>query len=70
MRLVPCSLDTRIIALYMHGAAGQANGAWEEENPFWFRDCGFLSNPSCAAWYKSIMASFGQSRAGFAVPLS
>jgi hypothetical protein len=61
----PAPLPPEIVALYAW-RNGQAKGAWEEENPFWFRDCGFLNIHLAQLEYKSMMASYGKPE--FAVP--
>lgn len=54
----PASLPEPILELY-EWANGQANDAWNEPNPFWFRDMGFLSLEGAAAEYKSMMSTYG-----------
>lgn len=54
----PVKLPPELVALYFwHG--GQANGTWNEEFPFWFRDCGFSAPRVAAESYTSMMGTYG-----------
>jgi len=57
-RWFPEELPPELVSLYSW-RGGQANGAWDEEFPFLFRDCGFSSPEVAAESYKSMMETYG-----------
>ena len=54
----PSTLPKSVIDLYTW-KGGQANDAWEEEFPFWFRDMSFISLDQAESEYKSMNGSYG-----------
>ncbi len=54
----PGTLPAEIIALY-GWRGGQEKDAWEESQPFWFRDNSFTSIARAESEYRSMMSSYG-----------
>ncbi|MGI9238821.1 MAG: hypothetical protein ACR2QZ_15585 [Woeseiaceae bacterium] len=54
----PASVPDPIVDMYMW-RNGQANDAWNEPNPFWFRDMSFSSLEIAEAEYQSMVSSYG-----------
>ena len=58
----PGDLTPELVALY-GWRGGQARDPWNEEFPFWFRDCSFAALDRARADYRSLMATYGASPA-------
>lgn len=57
-RWFPGKLPQEIVSLYAW-RGGQANEAWDEDFPFWFRDNSFCSIDRAEREYKSMMKFYG-----------
>ena len=55
----PAEIPDPVAELYMW-RNGQANDAWSEPNPFWFRDMTFSSLDIAASEYQSMISSYGE----------
>jgi len=54
----PATVPEPVLEMYMW-RSGQANDAWNEPFPFWFRDMSFCSLEIAAAEYQSMISSYG-----------